>query len=280
MRLLEPLVRASLQPLVASRATANVSRKNGSLVSCVLFDVQDGVASITFARPASSNAVDLQTAHEFAEAVALAAKSDARVALITSQGKRFCAGGDLRSLGAHEERAHSIRLLADAFDDGLQRLAALEMPVVSSVQGAVAGAGVAVVLASDLVVAVESARFSMAYGGVGLTPDCGVSYLLPRAVGQQRALDFALTGRVLSAHEAASWGLVTTVVADADLLGTTKELCTRLAGGPAFALSHAKRLIRESWNVTRAESGADESATIELAIQTEDATRLIDRFLG
>jgi enoyl-CoA hydratase/carnithine racemase len=106
------------------------------------------------------------------------------------------------------DRASYVHELAATFEAGLRRLSELPVPVVAAVHGAVACAGLAVVLNCDVVIAARSTKFLMAYSAVGLTPDCGVSYLLPRAVGQQRALELALTGRTLSAEEAMAWGLV------------------------------------------------------------------------
>jgi 2-(1,2-epoxy-1,2-dihydrophenyl)acetyl-CoA isomerase len=154
----------------------------------------------------------------------------------------------------------------------------LDKPVVAAVHGAVAGAGLAVLLNADLVVAARSTKFLMAYAGIGLTPDCGVSYLLPRAVGQQRALELALTGRVLTAERAHAWGLITEVVDDDQLAQRGEALADQLAGEPTFALGQAKRLIRESWTRSRPDSAEDESGTIARAVTTEVATARIARF--
>ncbi|WP_283095260.1 enoyl-CoA hydratase/isomerase family protein [Nocardioides alcanivorans] len=133
-------------------------------------------------------------------------------------------------------------------------------------------------LAADVIVAAESTKFVMAYPGVGLTPDIGVSWLLPRAVGQVRALEYALTGRQLTAADALDWGLVTTVVADEEALSTARELAVKMAAGPVFALGSARRLIRDSWERTRAEAGEVEARTIAEAVQTDDAQQRLAAF--
>ena len=179
---------------------------------------------------------------------------------------------------AAPDRTAYVLALARALDGALQKLAALDKPTVAAVQGAVAGAGLAVMLSCDIIVAAESTRFVTAYSGVGLTPDCGVSYLLPRAVGQQRALALALTNRALSAREALEWGLVTEVVEDAALAERAAALAAELAAGPSFAHGQAKLLIRASWEMSRAEVGAEEARTIADAVSTEDASRLLARF--
>lgn len=249
--------------------------------SGIRYSVTDGIARITLARPEQSNSVDLPTAQSLAAAVhAAGADDDVRVVLLDADGPRFCAGGDVTSMAASDDQAAYLLDLAHAFDGALQRLAALEKPVVGAVQGAAAGAGLATVLACDVVVTARGTKFLTAYAGIGLTPDCGLSYLLPRAVGQQRALELALTGRVLTADDALSWGLVTEVVEADDLAVRADEIAARLAKGSLFALGQARRLMRTSWMQTRAESGDDESATISAAVQTSEAQALIKAFVG
>ncbi|GAB7099405.1 enoyl-CoA hydratase-related protein [Thermobifida fusca] len=251
-----------------------VGRMSG--VRCV---VDGGIARITLARPEASNSVDMAAARAFGEAVDQAGDPAVRVVLLTGEGKRFCAGGDVASMMAAEDRSGYLNELAATLGDGLLRLTELAKPVVAAVHGAVAGAGLAFVLTADLVVAARSTKFLMAYAGVGLTPDCGVSYLLPRAVGQQRALEMALMNRPLTAEEAREWGLVTEVVDDEAAVSRAEEVAAQLAAGPAFALGQAKRLLRSSWTVSPQQSVTDEAETISRAIGTDDAARLIDAFL-
>lgn len=247
----------------------------------VTYAVADGVARIELNRPGASNAVDLDTAAALGGAVDAAAADDAvRVVLLTGAGKRFCAGGDVASFVAADDQSAYLLELAGALDGVLQRLSAMPKPVVVGVQGAVAGAGLAVMLSGDLVVAGSSTKLVTAYAGIGLTPDCGLSWLLPRAVGQQRAAEMLLAGRILTAEEATAWGLVTRAVDDGEVLPEAEALAARLAAGPAYALGQAKRLVRESWASTRAETGADEARTIAAAVTTDDAQAAISRFLG
>lgn len=247
----------------------------------VRYSVTDGVAHIALARPERSNSFDLPTAQSFGAAVDRAgADPEVRVVLLTGDGPRFCAGGDVASMAAAAEPSAYLQELADELDGALQRLGALEKPVVAAVQGAAAGAGLAVVLTADVVLSARSTKYLTAYAGVGLTPDCGLSWLLPRAVGQQRALELALTGRVLSAEEAQDWGLVTTVVDDAELEEQATALAAKLATAPPFALGQARRLIRSAWTASRAESGADEARTISRAVTTPEAQALVARFAG
>ncbi|MEU2597300.1 enoyl-CoA hydratase-related protein [Streptomyces hirsutus] len=242
--------------------------------------VEDGVATITLARPEVSNSIDLATARSFGAAVdAVGADDAARVILLTGDGPRFCAGGDVAWVAGAADPASALLELANELDGVLHRLSALPKPVVASVQGAAAGAGLGVVLAADVVVSARSTRYLTAYAGVGLTPDCGVSWLLPRAVGQQRALELALTGRVLSADEAQDWGLVTTVVEDDELATATAQVAAKLADASPYALGQTRRLIRSSYAVSRANSGADESRTVSVAVGTAEAQAAIARFV-
>ncbi|QIX25601.1 enoyl-CoA hydratase/isomerase family protein [Nocardioides sp. JQ2195] len=246
------------------------------MTDLVSYSVSDGVAHIELNRPEVSNAVDLPTAHAFDDAVKEAAADDAvRVVLLTGAGKRFCAGGDVASMVASDgDQSAYLLELAGALDGALQRLAALEKPVVAAVQGAVAGAGLGVMLSCDLVVAAPGTKFVIAYPGVGLTPDCGVSWLLPRAIGQQRALQMALTNRPIDSDRALDWGLVTEV-GEQD---RAVELAGELAAGSVFAFGQARRLVRGSFESDRASVGRDEAETIAKAVATDDAQRLLTAF--
>lgn len=246
----------------------------------VTYSIAGGVAHLELNRPSASNAVDLPTAHALERAIEQASADTAiRAVLVTGAGKRFCAGGDVASFVAADDRAAHLEELATALDAALQKLAALDVPTVAAVQGAVAGAGLAVMLSCDLIVAAASTRFVTAYAGIGLTPDCGLSYLLPRAVGHQRALELFLSGRVLTASEALERGLVTEVQDDSQARGRGEELARSLALGPTFALAQAKRLVRTGWEATRADVGREEAIVIARAVGEPEAARRIEAFL-
>lgn len=246
----------------------------------VRFEQDGAVGRIVLDRPAASNSVDLPAAHAFGAAVTAAEADDIRSVLVTGEGKRFCAGGDVSSFLAADEPQAYLLELATHLEAELRRLSELPKPVVAAVHGAVAGAGLAFVLKADVVVAERSTRLLTAYAGIGLTPDCGVSYELPRAVGQQRALELALTGRVLTADEARDWGLVTEVVEDGGADARGAEVAAALAAGPTRAYGETKRLLRGSWETTKAASAQDEARTIAAMVTSEDAQQLIARFVG
>ena len=247
-------------------------------MALVNYSVADGVAHVEINRPEAANAFDLATAREFAAAVAQAGADDAvRVVLVTGAGKRFCAGGDVASFVDAPEPADHLLVLATELDAAFRALADLAKPVVAAVQGAVAGAGLGLLLSADVAVASPETKFVFAYPGIGATPDCGVSYLLPRAVGQQRALQFALIGRPLGAEEAREWGLVAEV--DESAHERAAALAAQFAAGPALALGQARRLIRASADRSRAEIGADEARTIAASVSTDESQALIKAFL-
>ncbi|KAA1416971.1 enoyl-CoA hydratase/isomerase family protein [Nocardioides humilatus] len=236
-------------------------------LSGIRYHAIDGIGTITLARPEVSNAIDIPTALSLEQSARHAiADPDVRVIVINAEGPRFCAGGDVAAMAAAVDKPAAGRELAERLDAALLALDAAEKPVIAAVRGAVAGAGLGVALACDLVVAATDAKFLAAYTSIGITPDCGVSWLLPRAVGQQRALELVLTRRKLTAEEARSWGLVTAVVDDSDLDAEVGALATQLAALSPFATGQARRLIRSSWDVTRKEATLDEVRTVTEAV--------------
>ncbi|MBA4083993.1 enoyl-CoA hydratase/isomerase family protein [Janibacter terrae] len=247
-------------------------------MAAVEYSVADGVARILLNRPEASNTIDMALATGLRGAVAAAAEDDAvRAVLLTGAGKRFCSGGDIRSFVDEEDPAYLQRLAEEA-GAAVVALEDLAKPVVTAVQGAVAGGGLGIMLGGDVVVAQEGTKFVFAYPAIGLTPDCGASYLLPRAIGQQRALAFALSGRPMSAQDALAQGLVAEVVEDAQ--ARALELATSLAKGAAGAFGDSRRLLRASWTRDRAASAVDEAATLSSRGQGEEARALFAQFLG
>lgn len=230
-------------------------------------EIADGVAAITLNRPAVYNTLNLAMARELYDAVRRCDDDvSVRAVLLTGAGKAFCAGGDLKSFSAESGKIEAhVKDVTTPLHDAISRMARMEKPVIAAVNGVAAGGGLALAMACDLALAAESARFTMAFTQAGLTPDSSSSYYLPRLVGLRRALDLALTNRVLSAAEAESWGLVTYVVPDAELLARSRELAQRLAQGASSALGGAKRLLREGWNETLETQMARESERIARA---------------
>ena len=208
----------------------------------------DGVATLTLNRPESFNALDLTLGRDLFGAVLEVDDDDSvRAIVVTGAGKAFCAGGDVKAFVDNLSRigAH-IKELTTYLHGAVSRLARSEKPVIMAINGVAAGGGMSFALAGDLVLAAESARFTMAYSRIGATPDGSSSYSLPRLVGLRRAMELYFTNRVLTAREAYEWGLVTRVVPDAELATAAHALARELAQGPTRAFGGAKRLFHQS----------------------------------
>lgn len=246
----------------------------------VLLDVSGGVAHLTLNRPDNGNLLDLEVARGLSEAlVEVSDDSAVSTVLLTARGRMFSAGGDLRAMHEATDRAAFVYELATAAHEAIRALAHLEKPVVTAVQGSAAGGGLSLVLLSDVVVAAPDAFFVTAYTSVGLTPDCGQSWLLPRAIGTARALDLMLLPRRVSAEEALSLGLVSRVAEPDRLLEVAGELATRLATGPAHALGQARALIRTAVGAGFDEHLDLEAETISQMAATAATGDLISDFL-
>ena len=245
----------------------------------VLLDVTAGVATVTLNRPERSNAFDLVMAREIAHVVDRLRDDDVRVVVVRGAGKRFCAGGDVLSFLASDEPQAALHELAELAESGLRGLGELPKPVVVGVHGAVAGAGLSFVLNADIAVAARGTRFVAGYPGIGLTPDAGVSWLLPRVVGQQRALRHLLGNEALSGDEALTWGLVAEVVeTDDEVVSRTDAIAARLATFSPSALAAAKRMVKGSWSTTREENAVEEAETIAHQLGTPEAQAAIAGF--
>lgn len=214
----------------------------------VLFDVADGVARIRFNRPSALNAIDEALARALLAACEdIARRDDIRVVVISGEGKGFMAGGDVaRMVEAGPNVGTFVDALLDALEPTLRLLAGISAPVLASVHGAVAGAGVSLMLAADFAIAADDARFNLAYSAIGATPDASSTWTLPRAVGLRRALEIALLSDTYSAADALAFGLVNKVVPRAELAAATDTLARRLACGPTLAYGRIKKLLRGS----------------------------------
>ena len=212
----------------------------------IIFSLADGVARITLNRPNRLNSfTDLMRA-EITQALDQAQASPGlRGVVITGAGRGFCAGQDLadrKTVSAGEKRDLSEGLRA-SYRPLMERLRSMAVPVFCVVNGAAAGAGMSFALACDVVIAVESAKFVQAFGKIGLVPDMGGSWFLPRLMGQARAMGFALCGETLTARQAADWGLIWRCVPDADLQKTLDEVTRMLAEAPTRALAGTKQAL-------------------------------------
>jgi 2-(1,2-epoxy-1,2-dihydrophenyl)acetyl-CoA isomerase len=248
--------------------------------SSVALAVGNGVARVTLDRPEAANAINLDLARDLLRVVnEIRDRDDVRVVLLRGAGARFCVGGDVKAFASQPDLPAHLRAVTEALHPAIAALVELDAPVVASVQGSAAGAGLGLVVAADLVVAAESATFVMAYTGIGLSPDGSTSYFLPRLVGHRRAIDLALTNRALDANEAHEWGIVTTVVPDAELTRATEQLVDALARGPTSAFGATKRLMRESWQHSLRPQLDLEIETIAAVAATRDAHEGLTSFV-
>jgi 2-(1,2-epoxy-1,2-dihydrophenyl)acetyl-CoA isomerase len=214
----------------------------------LLLETREQVATITLNRPEAYNALDLGLGRELFHAVLEVDEDPAvRCVVITGAGKAFCAGGNVKDFADNLPRIGIlVKELTTYLHGAVSRLARTAKPVIMAVNGVAAGGGFSFALAGDVVVAAESARFTMAYSKIAATPDGSSSYFLPRLIGLRRTLELYLTNRVLSAREALEWGLVTRVVPDAELKTAVESLARELAAGPTLAIGGAKRLFHQS----------------------------------
>jgi len=213
-------------------------------VTGVRYELASGAARIALAAPDRGNALDQDLAAALLDAVRRARTDDARVVVLRGEGRAFCVGGDVGSFAAAENREHMVDDLAETLHRTVSDLYRMDAIVVSAVQGVAAGAGVPLAAAADIVLAAASARFTLAYTRIGLSPDGGSS-LLTASLGLHRALHLALLNPMLSAEQARAAGLVAEVHPDDELDAAVDTVVDQLLAGSRTAQVAAKRLLRE-----------------------------------
>jgi 2-(1,2-epoxy-1,2-dihydrophenyl)acetyl-CoA isomerase len=213
----------------------------------IKFILEQGVATLTFNRPDRLNSFTVQMHKDVADALERALSEGARALLITGAGRGFCAGQDLSDRavapGGAIDLGHSIETY---YNPLIRKITSLKMPVIAAVNGVAAGAGANIALACDIVLAARSAKFIQSFANIGLIPDSGGTWILPRLVGQARALGLALTGEPLTAEQAEQWGLIWKCVDDDHLSATAAALAEKFAAGPTLGLAATKLRIREA----------------------------------
>ncbi|MGD0241026.1 MAG: enoyl-CoA hydratase-related protein [Streptosporangiaceae bacterium] len=247
------------------------------------FSAADGVGVITLNRPRARNAIDPQFTEDLREAVERCAADQAvRAVLIRAEGPTFTVGGDVAAMAeipVAELPALLSRITA-VYHATLQLLDQLPVPVVTAVHGAVAGGGLGLVYIADIVLAAESTRFAAGFAGLGLSVDSGGTWFLPRLVGARRAAELCLSPRVLTAPEAAEWGLITRHVRDEDLWGEAETAARLLAAGPTRALGEIRALLRRSYGAKLGDQLRDESEALARTGATRDAAHGIASFMA
>lgn len=237
--------------------------------SAIEMSIDNRVALIRLNRPSDGNAVTVELATELLDAITRCdGDSSIRAVVLTGAGTMFCVGGDLKEFS--RQGANAGRYTKDvthAFHAAISRMNRMDAPVIAAINGTAAGAGFSLALATDLAVAAESVRFTMAYTRAGLSPDGSSTYFLARHVGLRRAKEMALLNPVLNAQQAMDWGLVNRIVSDGDVLSTAIGLAKELALGAHSAQGEAKRLIL---------AGVNESLETQMENETRAIARMAD----
>ncbi len=247
----------------------------------ILYDVDDGIATITLNRPERMNAFTEVMIREWAQAIETArTAAEVRVVIVTGNGRGFCAGADLKGgsgipemarRDAPPSAAERRNWLRDGVHQVPRAVQLLDKPYIAAVNGSAVGAGMDMASMADIRIASDAAKFAMSYVKVGLVPGDGGAYFLPRIVGVAKALEMIWTGDFLSAQDALAYGYVSKVVPADDLMSETRAFARRLADGPAVAMQLAKRLVYRGLNADWHEAFEQANTAMAIAQTTEDA---------
>lgn len=216
----------------------------------IQLEMRETVGIITLNRPESLNALNTEVGQEFQRAVAEVEQRGARAVVLTGAGRAFCAGGDLREMQKIAEREGKVEAFFDEplrmLNECIMLIRRARLPFIAAVNGAASGGGCNLALACDLVIAGETARFNQAFIKIGLVPDCGGTFILPRLVGWKRAAELMMTGEVVTAERALEMGMINAVVPDDELLARALAMAERLAQAPTAAIGRIKELLEAS----------------------------------
>ena len=234
----------------------------------VKYERDGDVSLITFNRPDALNALSLQLTRDIDEAIRRSVDDGARAIVLTGSGRAFCSGGDLREMKSMWEKEGRIEAFLEdplaALHRVIRSIRETPIPFIAAVNGICAGAGTNIALACDLIVAADNASFNEAFVKIGLTPDCGGSFFLPRAIGEKLAAELFMTGENVSAERAAQFGMINRVVPTDDLLVDTLMLAKRLAEAPSAGIGRIKKLLNASYANT-----LEEQLALEHKLQIE-----------
>ncbi|MCA1590196.1 MAG: enoyl-CoA hydratase/isomerase family protein [Acidobacteria bacterium] len=217
----------------------------------VNYSIAKGVAVVEMNRPDALNALSLQLSRDLASAIEMANRDKARAAILTGSGRAFCSGGDLREMQTIGKAEGRVEAFLDepllALHKVIRQIREAPMPFIAAVNGVCAGAGTNFALACDIVLAADIATFNAAFVRIGLSPDCGGTYFLPRAIGEKLAAELFMTGDTLTAERAAQIGMINRIVPANELIDAAKDLAERLAAGPAGSIGRIKRMLNTSF---------------------------------
>ncbi len=246
----------------------------------ILFRQDDGVATITLNRPDTLNAFNDTMIRETTDAFKQCGKDPAvRCVVLTGAGRGFSSGQDLGDVQQRGEDFSIAEHLRRGYHRLILAMVRLEKPIVGAINGVAAGAGFGVALATDIRIASDKASFILAFSRVGLVPDSGTNWFLPRIIGQARAYELAITAERLSADQALAWGVVNRVVPHEELETTVQEYAARLAQGPSLAYGLTKRAMYRAWEQTLEEALAYEAYLQETAARSHDYQEGVQAFL-
>jgi 2-(1,2-epoxy-1,2-dihydrophenyl)acetyl-CoA isomerase len=246
----------------------------------ITFHQSGPITRITLNRPDAANGMNDIMTRELADAARRADTEATKVVVLTGSGRFFCAGGDLKSFATAESRGRYIKGVADDLHRAISTFARMDAVLITAVNGVAAGAGFSIAVTGDLVLAAESASFTMAYTRAGLSPDGSSSYYLPRLIGVRKAQQLMLTNRTLSAQEASQWGLVTEVVADAELADRANTLADQMASTARQSNGAVKTLLLGSFQNGLEEQMEIEGRLIAACADSADGREGVDAFLA
>jgi 2-(1,2-epoxy-1,2-dihydrophenyl)acetyl-CoA isomerase len=216
----------------------------------IQLEMRDSVCVLTLNRPDRLNALNVQVAHDFKAAIKDALDRGARAIVLTGAGRAFCAGGDLREMQEIAKKDGRVEAFFEEplrlLNEAILMIRRTPVPFIAAVNGVASGGGCNLALACDLVIAAESARFNQAFIKIGLTPDCGATFILPRLVGWKRATELLFTGDLISAQAAAEMGMINSVARDEELMSAAMAMAEKLAQAPTAAIAEIKMLLEAS----------------------------------
>lgn len=246
----------------------------------ILFAIEDGIATLTINRPQVLNALSARSLGEMIHAVDRVRDEAARVLLLTGAGRAFCSGADLSSADGVSATRHDMGAgLEGGFNPLLERIARLPVPVVTAVNGAAAGGGCAYALAGDIVIASEDAYFLQPFANIGLVPDVGATWLLPRLIGRARATQMMMLGERIPAAKALDWGMIYQVVGTGELMATSRAMAVRLAAGPTVSYALMREGIARAATMSLTDTLMMERVNQRVAGQTADHAEGVAAFL-
>lgn len=246
----------------------------------ILYELRDSVACVTLNRPSKLNAFDDTMIAETIDAVRQTGRAaEVRCLLLTGAGRGFSSGQDLSAFVDRDEGVTVGEHLRHGYHRLIKEMVALEKPIVAAVNGVAAGAGCGVALAADVRIASDAASFMLAFSRVGLIPDSGINWLLPRLIGYARAYEMAITAERVAAVQAEDWGMVNRVVPAAQLMEIAWATALQLAAGPTLAFGLTKRAMMHSFSQTLDEALTYEAYLQEVAGRSDDNREGVGAFL-